>query len=198
VIEQITPDQLCAEAALLEESCPAGAVPEVCRRGSAEALARDRAQPLAPRGIAFIQPLVDQQTIDTALAQLGPDAYRTVATCRTHRHVLLDVARVALQSTRRKRVEHRLDDLGRGFPARAELAPQLRAGVLACGEQADGSLLDRRIQPAQTSASASSSAPAAAGKALARICASISAAICGLSLRNCRALSLPWPMRSPL
>src|SRR3954470_2442292 len=37
-----------------------------------------------------------------------------------------------------------------------------------------------------------------AGTSFARICSSISLASSGRALRNSRALSLPWPMRSPL
>jgi len=195
--EQHAPDQLGTEAAVLEKAGAAGPVPVVGGTGRAEALAGDLREALLPHGVPLVQPVGDDGVLDPALAKLGADARRPVAAGRTLRDVLLGVARVALQPALREVVQQAFDE--RRLPAaRQQLAPQLRARVLACREQADRRLLELGPRAAQRSVSASASAVAGWGKALARICASISAQIAGLLLRNCRAFSLPCPMRSPL
>jgi len=195
--EQDSPDQLGAETAVLEKARAAGPVPEVGGAGRAEALASDLGEPFLPHRVALVQPVGDDGVPDPALAQLRADARRAVAAGRALGDVLLGIPRVALQAALRQVIEQIFDDRRLAAP-RQQLAPQLRARVLACREQANRRLLELCGGPAQTSASASASAVAGWGKALARICASISAQIAGLLLRNCRAFSLPWPIRSPL
>ena len=90
-----------------------------------------------------------------------------------------------------------------------ELALQLAATVFAPCERADREVARRTLrvvaQASSNSSRSSSSAPAEAAAvaaleviATARMLASISSAIFGLSFKNWRTLSLPCPMRSPL
>jgi hypothetical protein len=197
VRKQHAANQLGTKAAVLEETRSARPVPEVGGAGRAEALAGDLGDPLLPDRVPLVQPVGDDRILDPALAQLSANARRPVAAGRALGDVLLGVTRLALQAALRQVVQQGVNDR-RLAAARRQLAPQLDARVLAGREQANRRLLELCRGPAQASASTSASAVAGCGKALARICASISAQISGLLLRNCRAFSLPCPIRSPL
>ena len=110
------------------------------------------------------------------------------------RHAHLHVARVGKQAARREVVEQRVEFCGR-FGVGRQLLRQLRAGVLAPGQQPQRPLAQRRVH--RTGYSAALRGCGEGTFTAARIFASISSAICGLALRNSRALSLPWPIFSP-
>src|SRR5262245_41151558 len=98
--------------------------------------------------------------------------------------------RIRQQTARREIIEHGID-VFRRLGRAVELAGQFRIGVVTSCEQANR-LLAQFFHSANAG-SASSTTPTAA-----RTLFSISAASSGCSMRNSRALSLPWPIFSPL
>lgn len=122
---------------------------------------------------------------DAALAQFLVDANRALAARDARAHEDLDEARVVLQALRREGVERLADD-GGVMATRRQFALEFAARVLASRERGQrlAARRDCRIV-GQASASSSSSAFVAAvcGNALARICASSSAASSGCSFR---------------
>ena len=78
---------------------------------------------------------------------------------------------------------------------RGKLAMQLGATVLTSCQQGERPLAQAAFALAQTASTAGAAPPLT--PRLRRIWASISAAMSACSLRNSRALSLPWPIFSP-
>jgi len=154
-----------------------------------------------PAIVALVQGEVRNQRLGhPALAQLRPDAKGAVAPAPSRLQVLAGEALVTQQALALEPIEQRLDFIRVGAPAQ-QLSLELGPRMLTGSQQTQRGLSEPCIPvaaQASTSASCALSSPAAWGRAAARICASISAAMPGLSLRKLRALSLPWPMRSPL
>lgn len=189
-------------------SLPGGGA-EIFRLTRAEALVADLGRALEPIDLQRVQRRRDQPIRDTAFAEFGAQAMRSVPSFAALPGVTLGVAYVALQALVGQFVEGRLDQTG-GNPPSSELDTELTARMFAAREQADGriaNLRERRpvggvSQPSNSSATPSSASSeldfAPATSNLARNAASICAAVSGLSFSHWRTLSLPWPMRSPL
>jgi len=147
----------------------------------------------------LVQPSLPQMLRDPQWPEaprLGPDG-------------VLREARIGKPATLRKIVEDRLEVLALRNVGR-KLSSQFIAGVLPACEKTHGPgtqgrfgpHLHARATPATNSYSPSAASGAARGMPPAmptasRIFCSISCAICGLSLRYSRVLSLPWPIFSP-
>ena len=174
-------------------------------RSAAEFLAPGVDGNAVPVDVVLVERARDAGSVDAALTQVGRDAPRPVAAPGTLTRISLGEARVVLQAVGSKFGE-RLADVVAIMALAREFLAQLPRAVLAARECADSALarVRRRGVALQASASsASSSASSAAmpverGMAWARMAVSSSADTAGLSFRNCRAFSLPWPRRSPL
>jgi hypothetical protein len=153
--------------------------------------------------LEFVERRSDGGAIYPALAQFQPDAPGSVPALGALARVGGRETPVVLQAGRAEGVQRIADHIG-VEAARAELALEFAAAVFAPGQRRDGGSSGRRprVLVAQASASTGSSSTSSAlaewGIAEARTPASISLAMAGLSLRNRRTLSLPWPRRSPL
>ena len=192
------------EAPVLQEARLTGAVSGVARR-TTEFLAACFQRELGPIVLGCRQRSLDQRALEAPFAEFERDAARSEAVAGARPGVGIGKTRVVLQAIGGEAVQ----GLGNGLPldaARAELAFQFPAAVLAPRERADGEPAGVRplvvVQASSSdSTSASSSTLPAAGvfaSAWARMLPSISCATAGLSFRNWRTLSLPWPIRSPL
>src|SRR5579885_2595341 len=135
---------------------------------------------------------------DAALPEFLLDAQRAVAFLRPLPDVFTDKPIITLRAFRFQPGQHPFDQR-RVRMVTLQLGGELPPAVLAPRQQfhRPAAQLPRLI--AQSSFSVlSSPAPALlTATALARICASISLALAGLSFKYWRALSLPCPMRSP-
>ena len=134
--------------------------------------------------------LGDEVVGDAFRAQVVPQP-RVADARRARRDEGLGEARVGEQAGAFELVEHGVDV----FPGSVgrEFLGQFGAGMLASGEHFQRPAFQRAAQASAATAACCSATPTSA-----RILFSISRAISGCSLRYSRALSLPWPMRSPL
>lgn len=181
---QCGPDLRRREAAVLEEALLAR--PRLCiGRARAELAAKDLGRERVPVDFRGGERVAHSGFDDAALAQFLGDAHRPLAAGDPGTDENLDETLVVLQALLREPVQGFADDAG-VEAARRQLALQLLATVLTTRERGqrpaardDGGIV------AQASASSSSSALAGAvcGRALARICASSSAASSGCSFR---------------
>ena len=133
---------------------------------------------------------VDGFLVNAAGAQVVPQPGIADAG-RPRRDIGFGEARVRKQAGAFELGEH-VADLLRGSLG-GELADQFGAGMLAAGEHSQRFPFQAVAQASAATAACCSATPTAA-----RTLFSISRAISGCSLRYSRALSLPWPMRSPL
>src|SRR6266446_519429 len=137
--------------------------------------------------------LVGQVLVEAPRTQLVRDA-RRAELARKSVNARFRVALVGEEFPSRQVVEQRLEIvLVPNVPR--ELVRQLGAAVLPPRKQPQGPLAQRRLL-FHTSAVTGVDASGFLTPSFSRIFASISAASSGFSLRNSRALSLPWPMRS--
>lgn len=204
---QCVPNLRGLEAAVLEKACLFRPRRDL-RRGLSEFPAPCFGREDLPVPFDFLKCRRGRLIPDSAFAQLGRDAPRPESASCALPRVRRGVAPVVLQSLLRQLVERPADVLGL-LPFLRKLAFEFAAAVLAPGERGErkivrGALAAFFAQASASSAASSSSASAFATAALlvgiasARMPASISSAISGLSLRYRRTLSLPCPRRSPL
>ena len=134
-------------------------------------------------------------------AQLFGNLQWPLATLAPAAHESLHETFIREQSLGLQLVEHLLQQPGIG-PGTGEFASQLGTAVLPPRQQVHGPAAQGGPLAAQAWASSppgtgSASSGSTWGRTLARISASMRSAMSGLSLRNWRTFSLPWPMRSP-
>ena len=207
------------EPASEQESGLAGTLGE--RLGlRAEAASPDRARALELGLLERRGVRLHQRLIESVRAQFVADRRRAVA-LGAPMDQRFGEALVGEQSCRDELIEHGLELLGALGMSR-ELARQFGAAMLAPRKKPQCACLQRYATPGAAragvagaacavlagtaacplarrlqAAASSGAAPRAATPKCARTLFSISSDISGCSRRNSRALSLPWPMRSP-
>lgn len=147
----------------------------------------------------------DARGIYAAFSQLRCDPPGAIAAAGAGSGVGIRKPAVVLQALGREIVQRMADFLAVQTLARQFLLEFART-VFAPGERVDraiartslGAFLAQASASRDASSVSSSVTPVERGIAISRMDASSSAAIAGLSLRNCRAFSLPCPRRSPL
>lgn len=205
------PDLVIGEAAILQETRLARPFCEIFRLFDSVFLLPHAPYFLYPLVAGHIQPFGNQFTVHALFLEFLFDPQRPETTCAAHPHQHLRKTFVRDQAfaqqfadfpTRDRFGTALLDKFG-GQLCGAVFAPRQpierrfpRPGRI---ERGDWPLCDQA--PASCdNASSSSAASTPVGRAIAcwRTRDSMSAAIFGLSRRNIRALSFPWPMRSLL
>ncbi len=192
------------KTAVLEETHLLGAF--LCISGLASKFfASGIAREFIPIDLGSVQGTAYQCLFHAARFQFLLDTSRPVTACGPTANENIGVALVFLQSFV-SQVIKRVGNIVVLESFCAELAFKLAAAVFTPRKRADRQVAraaSRLVAQASSNSSRSSSTALAAAAALdviatARILASISAAILGLSFRYCRTLSLPCPIRSPL
>ncbi len=197
---------MARETSVIKESGLALSVRVIARQRSAKLLLSRPIELRNPVRIGIDERL-DLCIEHAAGAQFGAHPIRSVAARRMGCHQILQVAAVVDQSLCAQPLDQRPDH-GRVVALLEQLAAQFLRSVIAPRQR-----IERRdpgcariqglyVAAAQRCYASLASLPrfmvAFSGISLARTCPSMSFATSGCCCKKVRALSLPWPMRSPL
>jgi hypothetical protein len=192
------PDFLGGKAARVQESRLFGLFAVRRRQTVAELSGTHFRDAKLPVDTGRFNTFIRQFSGNTALVQFPTNVQRAETVLDAVVDIGLGKTPVALQTLRAQLVDNRPDDVGRKT-AGPELALQFRSAVLALREEPQRTFPCRRDVRGQASAvSSAGSRRARSGSARDRMASSSCRAISGLAFRYSRALSLPWPIRSPL
>ena len=187
------------ESAPFEEARLASPFPVVGGHRFAESLRPHPRRVFEPEFVFPVDGILRRLVVDAAPAKLVPNAPGATAAAEARVDVLFGEALLAEEPLRLQRFQ---DSFNRANLAAAcgELDGEFATGVLAAGEQLQGSRPKLRIVltgQASTASPASLAERLLPGSSMSRRAVSIEWAIGTFSLRKSRTLSRPWPIRWP-